>query len=99
MSNPNEAREQEATGEGVGVVRFRGREFAIPKHYADWPLELHEALEDGRNIAILRAALGPQQWGQVRMMGLKTDGIDELANAITAAFGLKSVGESATSSD
>lgn len=94
-----EARKSEATDATVGVVKFRHLEFTIPLDYAEWPLELHEALEDGREIAVLRAALGPEQWAVVRKMQLKTDGLNELAGAIASALGFKSAGESPASVD
>lgn len=95
----NETRKAEAQDAKVGVVKFRGHEFTIPTDYAEWSLDLHEALEDGRNIGFIRAALGAMQWEIVRGMKLKTADIDELAAAAAEAFGFKSVGESQASSD
>lgn len=94
----NETRKAEAEGTKTAVVKFRGREFTIPTDYNDWPLELHEALEDGREIAVIRAAFGQTQWAVVRAMGLTTPGINELATAVSEALGFKSTGESPASS-
>lgn len=95
----NESRKAEAEGQATGVVKFRGREFTIPKDYNEWPLELHEALEDGRELAMIRAAFGPVQWAVVRQMGLTTPDLNELAAAVAESFGFKSTGESQASAD
>ena len=89
MSNP---RQDEAANKPA-EVEFRGRKFTVPLDYSDWPLELHEAIEDGNNLAAIRAALGPDQWSVVRSMGLKTPDINELSNAVVAAMGFDSAGE------
>jgi len=100
MSNsPNEARKEEADQKTTATVEFRGQKFEIPREQADWSLDLLEALEDGRNIATLRAAFGPRQWAVVKSMGLMAPEVDELAEAISVALGFKSMGESPSSSD
>jgi hypothetical protein len=95
----NDDRKVEAEGTSEVVVEFRGQKFTISRDYADWPLELHEALEDGKDIAAMRAALGDAQWAVIRKMGLKTPDIAELTTAVVKALGFSSVGESPASSD
>lgn len=95
----NESRKSEAENAKAAVVEFRGHKFEIPTDINEWPLELHEALEDGRELAIIRSAFGPTQWAIVRSLGLKTPDINELANAVTKAWGFVNTGESPASSD
>lgn len=80
------------------VAHFRGHDFTLPE-YGEWSLDLHEAIEDGKNLAVLRAALGPEQWAIVRGMDLQTPGIDELAGAVSKALGFASLDPSGASSD
>lgn len=95
----NEDRKAEAQNEHEATVEFRGSKFTITRNYDDWPLELHEALEDGKDIAAMRAALGDQQWAVIRAMKLKTPDLRELTSAVVKALGFDSVGESTASSD
>lgn len=95
----NEARKQEAADAKTAVVKFREHEFTIDLDVNEWTLEMHEALEDGKELSIMRAALGPKQWAVVRAMGLKTPGLTELSVSVAEALGFKSVGESPASSD
>lgn len=95
----NETRKSEAAGAKTAVVKFHGQEFTINLDVNEWTLEMHEALEDGKELSIMRAALGPSQWAIVRAMGLKTAGLTELSIAVAEALGFKSVGESQASSD
>ena len=98
MSTTPNPRKDEAA-QKAAEVEFRGRKFTVPLDYSEWPLALHEALEDGNDIAAIRAALGADQWRVVRSMDLKTPDINELSSAVVAAMGFGSVGESPASSD
>lgn len=93
-----EARKAEV-GDGIARFQFRGQSFEVSTDRNEWTLDMHEALEDGKEIAILRAALGPAQWAQLKRMGLKTPEINELADAAVKALGFVSAGESPASSD
>lgn len=94
----NEAREAEAKNEPA-VVTWREHEFTVPRDYDDWSLDLVEAFEDGRELAIIRGALGPAQWRVVKAEAPKVRDIKGLAEDIAIALGFQSVGESAASSD
>jgi hypothetical protein len=94
----NEARKSEAHDEPA-AIKWRGHEFTVPRDYDDWPVELAEAFEDGRSIAIVRGALGEAQWRKVKAEEPKVRDIRDLADDIATALGFGSVGESAPSSD
>lgn len=94
----NEARRSEAHDEPAAIT-WRGHEFTVPREYDDWPIELAEAFEDGRSIAIVRGALGEAQWRVVKSEAPKVRDIRDLADDIATALGFGSVGESAPSSD
>jgi hypothetical protein len=95
MSNPrkDEAENKDAT------VTFRGREFTVVRDYRDWSVDLLESIEEGKSVGIVRGALGPAQWNQIKAMSLKVRDLEELADLIAKALGFGSVGESAPSSD
>lgn len=94
----NEAREAEANNEPA-VITWRGHEFTVPRDYDDWSIELVEAFEDGRELSIIRGALGPAQWRIVKSEEPKVRDIKGLAEDIATALGFRSVGESPASSD
>jgi hypothetical protein len=94
----NEAREAEASNEPA-VITWRGHEFTVARDYDDWSLDLVEAFEDGRELAIIRGALGSAQWRVVKSEEPKVRDIKGLAEDIAIALGFRSVGESAASSD
>jgi hypothetical protein len=95
----NDVRKAEAEGKSMATVEFRGHKFEISRDQADWSLDLLEALEDGRNIGILRASFGPRQWRIIKSMNLMAPDVDALAEAAAVALGFTSVGESPASSD
>lgn len=94
----NEARAAEASNEPA-VIKWREHEFTIPRDYDDWSLDLVEAFEDGRELSIIRGALGPAQWRVVKSEEPKVRDIKGLAEDIAVALGFRSVGESAASAD
>jgi hypothetical protein len=95
MSNPrkDEAENKDAT------VTFRKRDYTVPREYSDWSVDLLESIEEGKSVGIVRGALGPAQWNQIKAMNLKVRDLDELATLIAKALGFGSTGESAPSSD
>ena len=94
----DEARKSEAHNEPA-LVKWREHEFTVPRDYDDWPVELAEAFEDGRSIAIVRGALGEKQWRLVKSEEPKVRDIRDLADDIATALGFGSVGESSASVD
>lgn len=92
-------RKAEANGENVATVDFRGHKFEVSRHYADWTVDFVESLEEGKTVGIVRGALGPSQWRQVKAMNLKMRDLDEFADALADAMGFGSAGESEASSD
>lgn len=90
-------REAEARKEPYTVV-WRGHTFTIPSEYSEWSLELMEALEDNREVGIVRGALGVEQWRIVKSLDLKARDFNELVVAITKALGFDSAGELPASS-
>ena len=94
----DETRKSEAKGT-TAVVKWRGHEFEVPREYDDWSVDLTESIEEGKSVGIVRGALGPRQWQIVKSQNLKNRDLGELANAISAALGFGSTGESAASSD
>lgn len=94
----DETRKSEARGTDA-VVKWRGHEFAVPREYDDWSVDLTESIEEGKSVGIVRGALGPKQWQIVKSQNLRNRDLGELANAIAQALGFGSTGESAASSD
>lgn len=94
----NESREAEAQGKSA-LVDWRGQKFEVEREYGEWSVDFVESLEEGKSVGIVRGALGPSQWRTIKAMNLKMRDLDELAEAVAAALGFGSVGESQTSSD
>ena len=94
----NEARAAEAANEPA-IVKWREHEFTVPRDFDDWTVDLVEAFEDGRELSIIRGALGPDQWRVVKSENPRVCDIAGLADDIAVALGFRSVGESAASSD
>jgi hypothetical protein len=94
----NEARKSEAAGEKA-TIEWREHTFEVDREFDDWSLALVEALEEGQFVAIVREALGPDQWAVVRAEAVKVRDLNGLADDIAVALGFKSAGESAPSSD
>jgi hypothetical protein len=94
----DDIRKNEAQGK-TAIVKWRGHEFEVSREYNEWTVDLLESIEEGKSVGIVRGSLGPAQWQIVRGMNLKVRDLNELANALSAAMGFGSVGESAASSD
>lgn len=93
-----EARKAEV-GDGIARFTYGGQTFEITTDRNEWTLDMHEALADGNEILVLRAALGPKQWAVLKSMNLRTPQINDFSIAATEALGFASVGESPASSD
>jgi hypothetical protein len=90
-------RKDEAHGK-TATVEFRDETFTVSREYDDFSIDFVEALEDGKSVGIVRGALGPDQWRTVKAMDLKVSDLRELSDAIAAAMGFGSAGESSASS-
>lgn len=93
-----DVREDEAKN-APAVAEWRGHKFEVPREREDWTVDFLESLEEGKSVGIVRGALGPSQWRQVKSMNLKVRELDDLAGAVAKAMGFGSTGESAASSD
>lgn len=92
------ARKAEAKGSSASV-EWRGQDFTVSTDMDDWSVDFLESLEEGKTVGIVRGALGPVQWRAVQRMNLKVRDLSELGEAIAAAMGFGSAGESQASSD
>lgn len=107
MSNPENkttdstsgdtARRGEATSD-TATVEFRGHTFTVPRDLDDMSVDFMESVEEGKTVGIVRGALGPRQWRQVRTMNLTMRELAPLADKIAAALGFADSGESPASS-
>lgn len=89
MSDP---RENEANDQ-PGTFEFRGLTLTVPLERDDWTVDFLESLEEGKSVGIVRGAIGPDSWRQVRSMNLKVRELNELADLIAKAMGFGSTGE------
>ena len=95
----SEALKAEAADNKTASVKFRTHTFTVARNYDDWSVDLLESIEEGKSVGIVRGALGPVQWNQIKAMNLKVSDLNKLAALIASALGFGSVGESAASSD
>jgi hypothetical protein len=95
----NDSRKEEAAGATTAPVEFRGTTFTVPRNYDDWTVDFLESIEEGKVVGIVRGALGPVQWRTVKGMNLTIGQLQPFADAIAAAMGFGSPGESQDSSD
>ena len=80
-------------------VEWGEQTFTVPAQSA-WPVDVWEALEDGRMVSALRGMLGPAQWKAfkaTRPAPVLAD-MSVLADRIAKACGWESAGESPASS-
>jgi hypothetical protein len=95
----NETRKAEANGETTATVEFRGETFTVSTEAADFSVDFVEALEDGKDVSMVRGALGPDQWRKVKAMRLTVKELGPFADQIAAAMGFGKPGESTASTD
>ena len=55
---------------------------------SEWDLDVLEAVEDDKAIAIVRSLLGPEQWAKFKSKPRKVDDLNKLFQAIAKAVGL-----------
>lgn len=65
---------------------FDGETYTIPPA-AEWDLDVLEAAEDGRNIAMIRALLGEEGWTTFRSKPRTVADLTEMTQAIEKAVG------------
>lgn len=87
-----ETRKSEVTTK-TAEVKWRTFVFEVSTDYDEYPVDFMEAVEDGRSVGIVRGALGPQQWREIKALNLKMRELAELSDAIAEAMGFKSAGE------
>ena len=95
----NDTRKAEARGETTASVEFRGETFTVSTDQDDWTVDFVEAMEDGKTIGMVRGALGPAQWREVKAMQLTVKELRPFADDIARAMGFGDAGESVASSD
>lgn len=91
MTETNLEKEVKATTEEseTSVVTYDGVEYNVPSTIRLWPLEVIEAQEEGKSLAMIKALLGPEQFatfrkghdGKQRTFGEFTDLSDALIKA------------------
>lgn len=92
-SNEAEVLKAEAVAEENDTieVEFRGNKYTLPALAKEWDVEVMEALEDGRQVGVLRALLGDDQWRLLKSRhNLKLKDLDEISDAFLAKVGLSS---------
>lgn len=78
----------------VQKITFEGHDYSIEVDPMEWPIEVREALEDGKEIAAARALLGEAQWALLKTRTpLNQRKFIELSNMMFEAMGTR-LGES-----
>lgn len=77
----------EATKKTVSFT-YEGEKYTIPTT-KEWDLEVIEAIEDEKIIAVVRGILGADQWATFKSKSRKVDDLNAFFNAISKAAGLQ----------
>lgn len=72
---------------GTVPVTWRGVSLRVPATQDDWPMAAGEAFEEGRNIAFVKALLGPKQWAKVESQVQILRDLGDLGDTILKALG------------
>lgn len=80
-------------------IDFEGIKFTIPSSAKKLPVAAVEAWEDDRNLAFVKALIGPVAWARFLAREPDMEKFWELANFIGANYGFGSAGESSASGD
>lgn len=74
-------------------ITWRDRTFTIAADMDDWPVEVTEAMEDGKAVAIVRGLLGPKQWLEFKATRPRNHDLNELSEVLAKALGFNDTGE------
>lgn len=75
------------------AVPYGGQTYTIPAERDRWPLDVLEALEEGKMTIALRGLLGSKQWARFKATGPRTGDMGALWEAVGKAVGFDTVGE------
>lgn len=84
MTTPAKA---EATKKTVSFT-YEGEKYTIPTT-KEWDLDVIEAVEDEKIIAVVRGILGADQWATFKSKPRKVEDLNTFFNAISKAAGLQ----------
>lgn len=73
------------------TVEWRGVTYTLPPA-EEWPVEVLEAMEDGKAVTFVRSVLGAGQWVKAKQSMTVTD-LSDLAEEIAQAYGFQTSGE------
>lgn len=75
-------------------ITFDGHDYTIEANAMEWPIEVRENLEEGKEIGAARALLGEAQWALIKARSSMTNRkFNELSEKLFEALG-ESLGES-----
>lgn len=77
----------EATKKTVSFT-YEGDKYTIPTT-KEWDLEVIEAVEDEKIVAVVRGILGAEQWAAFKSKSRTVDDLNSLFTAISKAAGLQ----------
>lgn len=80
------AAKQEAKKQNHTFI-FDGEKYTVPPT-SEWDLDVLEAVEDDKAIAIVRSLLGPVQWAKFKTKPRKVEDLTALFEALAKAVGL-----------
>lgn len=67
---------------------FEGEKYSVAPT-SEWDLDVLEAVEDDKAIAIVRGLLGPEQWAKFKSKPRKVEDLTKLFTALAKAVGLQ----------
>lgn len=73
------------------TVEWKGVTYTLPSG-DEMPVDVLEAIEDGKATSFVRAIIGPRDWPRVKK-GMTVTDLNELGERIAKAYGFESAGE------
>jgi hypothetical protein len=77
----------------VVVTAPDGTTYTVPADRETWPVDVLEALEDGKMVRAMRALLGEKQWSRYKRNNVTAGDLNRLYEAVGKACGFESMGE------
>lgn len=79
------AAEAEEKGFTTVIVEYDGEYYEIPEEARNWPLEVMDAQEDGRNIGMIKGLLGDDQYRTFRSKPRTMGDFEDFSNKLVKA--------------
>lgn len=84
-ANKSAQQRAEVAGEGY-TVEYDGHAYTVPPS-EEWDIEVVEAFEENRTIAVLKGLLGPEQWATFKQNSPKAKNLAEFLEALGEVMG------------